>query len=111
MRPKQLESIVTRIKTGYGKMFVIISEVDKKPFEVFCILGKSGQSIQAKAEVTGRLVSLALQNGVAVDKIIDQLEGITGDNQIMSGDYLVKSIPDGVAKILRDRYKGGKNEN
>lgn len=105
-RPEELPSTTTKIHTGYGNLYITITEVDGKPFEVFCSIGKSGGSIMAKAEVTGRLVSLALRNGIPVKEVVDQLTDISGEQPMATSDGLVKSIPDAVGKVLRKRYLG-----
>ena len=103
-RPEQLPSTTIRVPTGYGKLYVTITELDGKPFEVFCTLGKSGSSIMAKAEVVGRMSSLALRNGIHVKEVVDQLIGIDGGNPIHWKGALIKSIPDAVARVLKERY-------
>lgn len=103
-RPQTLNSSTICIPTGYGKMYITISEHEGKPFEVFCSVGKSGQSIQAKAEVTGRLISLALRNEVPVKEVIDQILDIDGGNTIAHGKVIIKSIPDAVGKVLKEKY-------
>jgi len=99
-RPRTLTGSTTRIKTGLGNLYITINLLDNKPFEVFAIIGKSGKSIQAKAEAIGRLVSLNLRNEVGVEKIIDQLKDIAGDSSTFDEGKPVKSIPDAIAKIL-----------
>ena len=107
-RPKALAGVTYRVKTGVGKLYITVNELDGKPFEVFATIGKSGKSVTAKAEAIGRMVSLLLRSGVAVDKIVDQLKGIGGEHPLPDGDDLVLSIPDGVAKILEGySHKGG----
>ena len=103
-RPKTLPSTVIKVPTGYGMLYITISEHKGKPFEVFCTIGKSGSSIMAKAEVVGRMVSLALRHDVQVEDIVDQLIDIDGGNQIAWEDTVIKSIPDAVGKILKRRY-------
>ncbi|MGM0582988.1 MAG: vitamin B12-dependent ribonucleotide reductase, partial [Bacteroidota bacterium] len=71
------------------------------PFEVFATIGKGGKSIAAKAEAIGRMVSLSLRSGIAVDEVIKQLDNIGGDYPIFQKGGLVKSIPDAIAKELR----------
>jgi len=85
-------------------MYVTVTEKDGKPFEVFAVIGKSGQSIMAKAEVTGRLASLALRHGIPVTDVIDQLKGIGGGDPISTPFGLVLSIPDAVGKVLEKLY-------
>ncbi len=67
-----------RIKTGNGTMHVNINFDDAgKPFELFANLGKTGGCEHGQLEAIGRLVSLALQSDVPIEKIIHQLRGIT----------------------------------
>ena len=61
----------------------------------------------AKAEVTGRLTSLALRSGVPLRKIIDELIDISGDHQRAWRKTLIKSIPDAVGKVLEKLYIEG----
>lgn len=103
-RPETLSSVTVCTKTGYGNLYVTVCELDGKPFEVFATIGKSGKSIMAKAEVTGRLASLALRSGVDVQLVIDQLKGIAGEQPMANGDSVVLSIPDAVGKVLGRLY-------
>ena len=103
-RPETLEGFTTKIKTGMGHLYVTITEHNGKPFEVFATIGKSGKSITAKAEVVGRLTSLALRSGVPVEKIIEQLKGISGEHSVFYNGGLIKSIPDAVGRVLEERY-------
>lgn len=99
-RPETLPSTTTKVKTGYGNLYVTIGKLDGEVFEVFATIGKSGKSIAAKAEVVGRLVSLALKYNVPLEEICDQLIGISGDNPTPSGKEVILSIPDAVGKVL-----------
>jgi ribonucleoside-diphosphate reductase alpha chain len=82
-------------------MLVSINDHEGYPFEVVCTIGKGGASENAKAESIGRLISAMLQGGFSVEEPIKQLEGIVGAKPVFSELGLVKSIPDGIAKILR----------
>jgi ribonucleoside-diphosphate reductase alpha chain len=103
-RPESLNSTTTKVPTGYGNLYVTITEYEGKPFEIFCSIGKSGASIMAKAEVTGRLASLALRNGAPVEDVIHQLMDISGGEQRAWKNYLIKSIPDAVGRVLSEKY-------
>ncbi|NMC50386.1 MAG: hypothetical protein GYA47_13320, partial [Desulfovibrio sp.] len=70
-------------------------------------IGKSGRSVTAKAEAIGRLVSLALRSGVAVEDIVGQLKGIGGENPVFQKKGLLLSIPDAVSWVLENRYMQG----
>jgi len=108
-RPETLEGFTTKIKTGYGHLYVTVTEYEGKPFEVFATIGKSGRSTTAKTEAIGRLVSLALRSGVTVDKIVAQLKGIGGEYPVFQDGGLVLSIPDAISRVLEKRYLSGAN--
>jgi ribonucleoside-diphosphate reductase alpha chain len=103
-RPETLEGFTTRVKTGLGRLYVTVTELDGQPFEVFATIGKSGRSTTAKTEAIGRLVSLALRSGVHVSEIVDQLKGIGGEHPIFQNGGLVLSIPDAIGHVLESRY-------
>ena len=103
-RPDTLEGFTTKMKTGYGHLYVTVTEYDGQPFEVFATIGKSGRSTTAKTEAIGRLASLALRSGVKVNDIVNQLKGIGGEHPIFQNGGLVLSIPDAIARVLDNRY-------
>lgn len=109
-RPVSLPSITDKIKTGLGNLYVTITFLNDKPFEVFTSIGKSGYSTMADAEAIGRLISLALRSGVEPKEVILQLKGIGGSEPVFTEGGLVQSIPDAVAKVL-ERHLGEVKEN
>ena len=70
-----------------------------------------GKSTTAKTEAIGRLVSLALRSGVAVEKIVEQLKGIGGEHPVFQKDGLILSIPDAISRVLEKRYMKDQNGN
>ena len=103
-RPETLEGFTTKMVTGMGNLYVTVTEMNGRPFEVFATIGKSGRSTTAKTEAIGRLVSLAFRSGVDVETVVDQLEGIGGEHPVFQKDGLVLSIPDAISRILENRY-------
>lgn len=103
-RPETLNSSTTKVPTGHGNLYITITEHEGKPFEVFCTIGKSGGSVMAKAELTGRIISLALRNEIPLADIVDQLIDISGSEQMPWKDTVIKSIPDAVGKVLKRKY-------
>ncbi len=103
-RPDTLFGKTIRKKTGLGSIYITINELNGKPVEVFVSTGKCGQSIMAKAESVGRLVSLGLRRGIEVEAFIRQLKGIAGDHPLADGHELILSIPDAVARVLENLY-------
>jgi ribonucleoside-diphosphate reductase alpha chain len=110
-RPDTLDGFTTKMPTGYGNLYVTVTEYEGKPFEVFATIGKSGKSTTAKTEAIGRLVSLALRSGIHVEHIIEQLKGIGGEHPVFQKDGLVLSIPDAIARVLEKRYMSDKKKN
>ena len=108
-RPETLEGFTTKMVTGMGNLYVTVTEYEKRPFEVFATIGKSGKSTTAKTEAIGRLVSLALRSGVHVEKIVEQLKGICGEHPVFQKDGLILSIPDAISRVLEKRYLQGEN--
>ena len=108
-RPETLKGFTTKIRTGLGQLYVTVTELDGRPFEVFATIGKSGRSTTAKTEAIGRLVSLALRSGIRVDKVVEQLKGIGGEHPIFQEGGLVLSIPDAIARVLEKRFMTGDN--
>ena len=110
-RPAILEGFTQKIKTGMGYLYVTVSGFNKRPFELFATIGKSGKSTMAKTEAIGRLISLSLRSGVEVEEIIDQIKGIRGEHAVFQEGGLVHSIPDAIAKVLERRYMVNGNGN
>jgi len=100
-RKEILKSRVYRTVGPFGKTYVTISSQDEKLIEVFITVGKSGQSLHAKMEAIGRLVSLSLQHNIPVEEIIKQLEGIQGENAFFHKGEKILSLPDFIAYVLR----------
>jgi len=103
-RPDSLPSVTDKIKTGFGNLYVTISYLDQKPFEVFTSIGKSGYTTMADAEALGRMISLALRTGVDPKDVIGQLKGIGGSEPIFTEGGLVQSLPDAIAKVLERHF-------
>jgi ribonucleoside-diphosphate reductase alpha chain len=118
VRPGRLSADVFRILTGNGTLYVTVSSgSDNKPVEIFISIGKSGQVMNTLTESLGRSISVALQDGVSIDKIIKTLTGLNSDKPVWTRleetdkkPVQILSIPDGVAKLL-DRYYGSGKSN
>ena len=104
-RPETLEGFTTKMNTGMGQLYVTVTELEGRPFEVFATIGKSGKSTTAKTEAIGRLISLALRSGVDVAEIIEQVKGIGGEHAVFQKGGTVLSIPDAIGRVLEKRYK------
>ena len=103
-RPIVLTGFTEKVKTSRGSLYITINTLDGKPVEIFTNIGKSGGDISALSEAIGRLISIALQNGVEVRSIVDTLISITGAQPIWDKGRLIKSVPDAIAQVLRDHF-------
>ena len=69
--------------------------------------GRAGSDVAADAEAIHRLISLAfrtlsnLSTGSIAEAVIDQLSGIGESSSLRFGSQRVRSLADGVAKVLR----------
>jgi ribonucleoside-diphosphate reductase alpha chain len=106
-RPNILEGKTIKIKTGRGKLYLTVNEIEGKPFEVFLKIGKSGREDFAYSEAIGRLISLGLRAGIPVDIIVRHLENISGADQVFDYGRLMTSVPDAVAFFLKEQYLKG----
>jgi ribonucleoside-diphosphate reductase alpha chain len=110
-RPRRLEGRTFRIGTPLGGTYITVNENGHgrgQPFELFIHTSKAGSETAAVSEAIGRLSSLVLRIASPlpprdrVKEIIKQLEGIGGERSIGFGPQRVRSLPDGVAQVLRD---------
>ena len=108
-RPPMLPGMTFRQSTPLGTAFITVNHTDQgphEPFEVFVRLGKAGSDLEADAEALGRLISLILRlssptSRVArVQEMIGQLEMIGGAHSIHFGPARVRSLADGIARVL-----------
>lgn len=108
-RPTVVKGVTYRVETPVGTAFVTVNHNGKTdhPLEVFIAVGKAGSDIAAEAEALGRLISLCLRissPGLSEKKvaelIIDQLEGIGGGSSVGFGKEKIRSLADGIAKVL-----------
>ncbi|HEB14070.1 MAG TPA: ribonucleoside-diphosphate reductase, adenosylcobalamin-dependent, partial [candidate division WWE3 bacterium] len=115
-RPVRTSGSTYRIDTPVGSAFVTVNENgDSNPLEVFINVGKAGSDIAADAEAIGRLSSLVLRVDPSMKPkerlkaIIDQLGGIGGSRAVGFGAEKVRSLADGVSKVLKE-YLGWKRK-
>ena len=108
-RPQKLAGVTYRIATPVGTAFITLNENGEgQPFEVFLNVGKVGSDIAAVAEAIGRLISLLLRLPSPVPpaerlcQVVDQLHGIGGGRALGFGPDRVRSLPDGIARVLAE---------
>jgi ribonucleoside-diphosphate reductase alpha chain len=103
-RPAALRGYTMKMLSPLGDLYVTLNEdVNGRPFEVFCTLGKAGGAANADAEAIGRLMSLALRSGISISQVKDQLRGISCDRAVGLGPNKVLSVPDAIGQAI-ERY-------
>jgi len=103
LRPKALQGEIFKTKTGSGTLYTSVGlDENNLPIEIFINISKHGSDVSAFSEALGRVISIALQSGVGVEKIADTITGITGDSSAWDNGKLIKSIPDAVGRILKE---------
>jgi len=105
-RPRVIGTTVKQ-QTPHGTAFITFNcfeDEGLKPYEVFINIGKGGRDIPAIAEGFGRLISLSLKSGVSLKDVAEQLGGISGETQTGFGPEKIASLPDAIARGLREAY-------
>jgi ribonucleotide reductase alpha subunit len=105
--PKGLPARVFEVPTPFGNMQVTVTELRShpgRPFDIRMQIGKAGNDKHADVEAIGRMASIGLRLGVDVADLVDQLEGIGGKTTSGFGPNKIKSVADGLGKLLRSLY-------
>jgi ribonucleoside-diphosphate reductase alpha chain len=109
-RPRALVGRTYKVETPLGKAFVTVNENGgEQPFEVFINTAKAGSETAAVSEAIGRLISYILRLTSPIEardrmrEVVRQLAGIGGGRSLGFGPFRVRSLPDGVGKVL-DEY-------
>lgn len=89
--PSRRSHITQRVKIGVNRTLYLSVDDDASPNEIFLrIRGETGSEKTCCYDVIARLISLALQEGVAIEDIASRLHGtrtepagpVTGDDRI-----------------------------
>jgi ribonucleoside-diphosphate reductase alpha chain len=108
-RSHALRGVTYEIATPLGKAYITVNRNgENQPFEVFCNVGKAGSDTAAVSEAIGRLISLALRMPSPLspterlEQVVSQLAGIGGGRPMGFGSQRVRSLPDGIARVLAE---------
>ncbi len=100
-RPFMLSGTTIRMPTSQGNMYLTVNKDESgKIKEVFIDMGRSGETEKSFTEALGRLISIYLQSGGDVGRVIRTLKGIKGGNSLWFNGIQIFSIPDGIAKAI-----------
>ena len=98
------------IVTPRGTVHAYITELRShpgRPFDIRLQIGKAGNDTLADVEALGRTISAGLRSGVSVEVYVEQLAELGGKSATGMGPNKVRSIADGVSKLLRILYLNG----
>lgn len=116
-RPTHLQGVTYCADTPLGVAYITVNNTDdKEPFEVFLNVGKGGSDVSAVSEAIGRLISLILRipsllsPSERLEHVTKQLMGIGGRKQKRMGKDRVLSLPDAIAKSLREHMRNYSGE-
>ena len=76
-RPVAAPGYTIQRRTHCGKIFVTVTTLEGKPFEVFIRFGKAGGCGSAMADGIARLVSYGLRSGLEARDAVKALAGIS----------------------------------
>lgn len=101
-----LEGATYKIHTPCGNMYITVNrDGNGRIVEIFAKLGKAGGCPTCQVDAQARLISIALQEGVNIERLIRQL---IGNKCSMSGVELPDegiSCPDAIGKILKKAHE------
>jgi len=110
IRPHEMSGVTSKIQTGHGSLYVTMNKDSSGQIkEVVAWTGKSGACEHAASEAFGRLISTAIQFGVPMPVLVNQLKDIECCPQFFQGRRIT-SPPDGIAQILESTFNNGKEE-
>lgn len=109
-----LNSVVSKVRSPDGTVFVNVMERGGEPDTVIINIGKAGAPVAAWAQALGSMISCSLQNGVKLEQILTELSSLTSDAAPRSLTTPVRSGPEGVYVGLlyyrRSRFEDMKKE-
>lgn len=91
-------------------MFVTIVEESDIPKQIFISIGKAGAAVGAWAFATASMITVAMNNNVGLDRIIEELADITSSGEARTMGSRCRSGPEGIWIALK-KYQLAKREN
>lgn len=73
---EHMKGFTRKIVFGCGNLYLTVNEITFRPVRVFARVGKTGCCQKALLEAIGRLVTIMLEKGDPLDRIIHTLVGI-----------------------------------
>ena len=106
--PNERDSITHKFRVDQVKVYLTVGHYSNgQPGELFIRTTKTGTLARGLFSVLSLVISIALQHGVPLIKLLDKLENIRFEPSGLTGNPeipVASSIIDYVAKWLRRRY-------
>ena len=96
-RPEVLEGRTYCVRTGCGKIYIVINWHEGRIFEVFMKAGKSGGCMASQTETIGKLISREGSYGLDAEELVKYLKGIACHEPVFNG---AKSCTDALARAI-----------
>ncbi len=113
-RPKALPGYTTMFEIEAGHLYLTVSLLDDKPFEIFSFIGKAGNATHGLSEALCRMVSLHLRRETPLQEIHDQLANIKEMsphwNSSNGESYQVHGVADAIARVLHPYLEEGQHD-
>lgn len=88
-----------RVETTDGTMWVhIMEDKDGRPFKIIVSAGKCGSSFSAWASAFVHLISIFLEEGYPITRLISEISGFSTDKVVKTGTErtIIRSGPEGI---------------
>jgi len=109
--PDERQSITHKFKVADQEGYLTIGLYeDGSPGEVFIKIAKEGSTVAGTYDVTGILMSLALQYGVPLESIVSKLTNMRFEPAGLTGNPAIPyamSIPDYISRYLHNKFSNG----
>jgi ribonucleoside-diphosphate reductase alpha chain len=111
-RPKLVNSMTTRIKTGCGDLYVTIGYKGHQPMEILTKADKAGSCTVCQLEALTRSITLGLKFGIPLENYMEELRGLQCPNPNMFPKVeRALSCPDGISKVMGEYLDGHKKDS
>jgi len=104
-RPRKVPSKTQKVKLACGTIYITVSYLDNKPFEVFLSMGKQGTCTNAMVNALATSISIGLRGGVDAQYYINHIKGISCQNYSIDDGIGYTSCADAVSKYMDEVNK------
>lgn len=109
-RPDVIAGSTYQVKTGLGKLYIIVNHVGDEPIEIFLAMSDISNDMKSLLDTIARSISLMFKYGVPLEKVIKSLKKNTVGTPIYYNDKNYKSIPQLIGRILESIFIKGEVE-